>query len=451
MTAIFSDNNPRCFGKQGKSDFATCYNILRFLLVSQPEAFATDIVTRLVRMYLRERDSDEQEKKLRFKAFLEASKTLMTEIEYLTDNTEELVTVRHLWNVCDTWALPGLPRVLYDTYDKYLDAVAIGCWCPSVAHFYVAARANTSSLKTLMAHKPHLHSITRICSLPFDIQLHDMCPRFRGITFESLFHDDKYARSGLMFEFLETPTTLAMYTSDVFFDWKTAIFKDSRDEKAIKKFVEKELDVIPFPKLETHWRNFYRYCSRFGYSGVPLLHYGWTAESLMRLFQTKFTASQCYNPNRPCLCGRNQPKRLLKQPLWLRFLGSIKNNGGFNQHAPEDTEDTRFSDKIPQADTPGMFCMPGHRGCYLCQWCWPSANIKADFWPTRDLPSDLEIPAIEGFDDYYGFGDNGACFENEVDDRERIENEVDDRERSDDDSDSEESFVSCEEELDVSH
>ena len=342
----------------------------RLLLVSQPEECASEVLVFLANNYFVTRAWPKNEASVVFKTLLQSSQVLQADVEHLAEiesknallSTQDLLLIsRRLWRQANTWKTPGTPEITAEGYDEDLDILAAKQRLPSVLQSCIINKL--PDICSLIAAGAKLHLLSRSAN-------------------PSIYRDPEDRNIAGFENHWDTPTSLAMCTSDDFYYWRDAL---ARAGINIPEFIDEELRQSP---------------GNGGLRPNPLAS-RWTLESLSQLFHQDFTPSAC---KRSCACSwwhMTIPQPTLKQPKWLQFLRVVKSPGMKAQwpilELP-NTHQTQVGEFVKQAlvnltnsETPSPFCFPDHKGCYLCENCWYDNGYVQDFWSTRDIDPDYKV------------------------------------------------------------
>ncbi|KUJ17586.1 uncharacterized protein LY89DRAFT_718256 [Mollisia scopiformis] len=346
------------------------------LLMSQNDDYVGEMMTFLSSFYATARIQQSSRDAYLFPAILQSSMVLQSELQGFVEEPSEIYTprakvVRQIWKSWQSWDTPGIPNYCVDTYDEIVDLALVELQYPSVFHACVlTGHLNISALIQSGAN-PHLISKGHRHFYGPDKGREDRWDAARRIYLKTF----------------DTPTSLAMYTSGHFSNWRAALHSAKLD---LDDFIQHELR----PGLDINGRK------------MPLRVSGWTKTNLAQLFKYKLQPSTCKSA-----CSCRYTRADFKQPKWLRFLWNVKHQGstsrtcnsyeddeqrGHNQDSPdmevEDQASPRiFQDLDPGDGTLSPFCFPDHKGCcYVCQRCWYN-NRERDFWLARDTSPDEHL------------------------------------------------------------
>jgi len=277
---------------------------------------------------------------------IHSSQVLQENLNYFIEDSsrDREPIARLIWKKANSWTKYGSFDCTIEDYDEILDLAFVKASRPSVLHACVINKRFNILRLLKMGASPHLISLA-------DVSFHEP---------------------------FDTPTSLAMYTSDSFYYWKEEVKSAEVD---LGDFVDQEIEVEP----DMNGRK------------MPLLHSGWTRAPLLELFRSEFIPSTC---ERQCECGwvdetgtvtklELQEVQALKQPKWLQFLGAIKHKNQSNQssatthdfdlHKVSEDPSERSSMEIEDStqEISSKFCFPGHKGCYLCHRCWSLSEYRS--------------------------------------------------------------------------
>jgi hypothetical protein len=364
-------------------------NTQRLFLVHSPEDYAEEMLIFLTRDYFWSRISTHEGLELIFRSMVKSSQVLMEDINYLVDDSEStrIQLARRIWSKSNSLEFRGGPRRTLDEYDSVLDAAGTKLGYQSLLQSCIVTKSE--KIVSVLDSGAHCHLVSR--------------SRFRKslgcrVNFQVVEPQKIYTLT-------DTPTSSALHTSDDFYYWRTALLEAGVD---IRDFVNEELDN----EAEEPAEHVLHYEDMDGVEAskrMPLHDFGWNKDALIALFRRDIVPSTC---KRICLCGESQfyqayePQSMLKQQKWLQFLAMMKrscsqtenirladrsritgNDGqeipGFEKKEPENANDIEIS----------RFCFPDHEGCYLCWNCWTKTGYQRDFWDTRDIDPDFEMPS----------------------------------------------------------
>ena len=375
-------------------------NTQRLFLIHSPEDYAEEMLIFLTRDYFWARNSTHKGLEIIFRSMLQSSQVLKEDIEYLVDHSActRIQIARRLWSKSDFLELRGGPRHTLDDYDDVIESNATKLGFSSLLHSCLITKP--ASISSILKSGVYLHPISR--------------ERFRK-PLRPRFFDKKQSMSEIC-TWLDTPTSLAMYNSDDFHYWRSALLESGIN---LQNFVDEELareaddvgdDILNFKDEDRVVK-------------MPFQDSDWSNQNLLSLFQRELSPSIC---EKVCMCetdiGREANDSKLKQPKWLQFLGMVKRNGG-QIKTPEsvDSPPNSFNGNQDalELDTIEMdprnttekeissFCFADHIGCYVCEHCWFITGYKRDFWDTRDIDPDFEMPNLLSEVEVYDDDDEG--------------------------------------------